>query len=148
MSVIPRPQYVFGTMSPYPTHKNVMAVNHMAFSKFACSSSWNLQIPIYIIFFCFSCVYVCRSVRVRRVGLCKWEYLFLFLCFRAVNFYLFILLVVFRRRQTKAYVWCRFYRYKRERARFIVKHSRFGYICVGMYVWMYIYFFGQFFFKF
>lgn len=42
--VIPRPQYVFGTMSPYPTHKNVMAVSHMAFSKFECSSSWNLCI--------------------------------------------------------------------------------------------------------
>lgn len=43
VKVIPRPQYVFGTMSPYPTHKNVMAVSHMAFSKFACSSSWNLR---------------------------------------------------------------------------------------------------------
>lgn len=41
--VMPRPQYVFGTMSPYPTHKNVMAVSHMAFSKFECSSSWNLH---------------------------------------------------------------------------------------------------------
>lgn len=44
VNVIPRPQYVFGTISPYPTHKKVMAVSHMEFSKFECSSSWNLKL--------------------------------------------------------------------------------------------------------
>lgn len=39
VNVMPRPQYVFGTKSPYPTHKNVIAVSHMEFNKFACSSS-------------------------------------------------------------------------------------------------------------
>lgn len=49
VNVMPRPQYVFGTMSPYPTHKNVMAVSQNAFSRFANSSSWNLC----EFFFCF-----------------------------------------------------------------------------------------------
>lgn len=31
-TVMPRPQYVFGTISPYPTHKNVIAVNQSAFN--------------------------------------------------------------------------------------------------------------------
>ena len=39
VSVIPRPQYVLGTISPYPTHKKVIAVSHIEFNKFACSSS-------------------------------------------------------------------------------------------------------------
>lgn len=39
---MPRPQYVLGTMSPNPTLKNVIAINHIAFKRFACSSSWNL----------------------------------------------------------------------------------------------------------
>lgn len=42
LTAIPLPQYVFGTMSPKPTLKNVIAINHMAFNKLACSSSWNL----------------------------------------------------------------------------------------------------------
>lgn len=40
--VMPRPQYVFGTMSPYPMLRRVMATSHMAFNKLAWSSSWNL----------------------------------------------------------------------------------------------------------
>ena len=36
---IPRPQYVFGTTSPYPTHKNVMATSQRLFNMFPNSSS-------------------------------------------------------------------------------------------------------------
>lgn len=43
VTAIPRPQYVLGTMSPKPTLKKVIAINHMEFSKLACSSSWNLE---------------------------------------------------------------------------------------------------------
>lgn len=43
LTAIPRPQYVFGTISPKPTLKNVIAISHIAFSRFACSSSWNLH---------------------------------------------------------------------------------------------------------
>lgn len=39
LTAIPLPQYVFGTMSPKPTDRNVIAISHMAFSKLACSSS-------------------------------------------------------------------------------------------------------------
>lgn len=41
--VMPRPQYVLGTISPYPTHRKVIAVSHIEFNKFAWSSSWNLR---------------------------------------------------------------------------------------------------------
>lgn len=39
LTAIPRPQYVFGTISPKPTLKNVIAISHIAFKRFACSSS-------------------------------------------------------------------------------------------------------------
>jgi hypothetical protein len=42
LTAIPRPQYVFGTISPNPTLRNVIAINHIEFNRFACSSSWNL----------------------------------------------------------------------------------------------------------
>ena len=42
VTAMPRPQYVFGTISPKPTLKNVIAISHIAFKRFACSSSWNL----------------------------------------------------------------------------------------------------------
>ena len=42
VTAIPRPQYVLGTISPNPTLRNVMAISHIAFSRLACSSSWNL----------------------------------------------------------------------------------------------------------
>lgn len=35
LTAIPRPQYVLGTISPNPTLKNVIAINHILFSKFA-----------------------------------------------------------------------------------------------------------------
>jgi hypothetical protein len=44
VTAIPLPQYVLGTISPYPTLKNVMAISHMVFSKLACSASWYLEI--------------------------------------------------------------------------------------------------------
>lgn len=42
VTAIPRPQYVLGTISPYPTLRNVIAMSHMAFRRLACSSSWYL----------------------------------------------------------------------------------------------------------
>lgn len=45
--VMPLPQYVLGTMSPYPTQRKVMAVSHIEFNKLACSSSWNLSDRIF-----------------------------------------------------------------------------------------------------
>lgn len=39
VNVMPRPQYVFGTISPYPTHRNVIAVSQKAFNMLANSSS-------------------------------------------------------------------------------------------------------------
>lgn len=42
LTAIPLPQYVFGTMSPKPTERNVIAISHIALSRLACSSSWNL----------------------------------------------------------------------------------------------------------
>lgn len=43
LTAMPRPQYVFGTISPKPTLKNVIAMSHMEFKRLACSSSWNLN---------------------------------------------------------------------------------------------------------
>ena len=43
LTAMPRPQYVFGTISPKPTLKNVIAISHIEFNKLACSSSWNLN---------------------------------------------------------------------------------------------------------
>lgn len=43
LTAIPRPQYVFGTMSPKPTLRKVIAISHMEFNRLACSSSWNLS---------------------------------------------------------------------------------------------------------
>ena len=43
VTAIPLPQYVLGTMSPYPTLRNVMAISHMVLSRLACSSSWYLH---------------------------------------------------------------------------------------------------------
>ena len=40
---IPRPQYVLGTTSPYPTHKKVMATSQRLFNMFPNSSSWCLS---------------------------------------------------------------------------------------------------------
>lgn len=40
---IPRPQYVFGTKSPYPTDKNVMAIIHMEFKILECLESRYLK---------------------------------------------------------------------------------------------------------
>lgn len=42
LTAMPLPQYVFGTMSPKPTLKKVIAISHIALRRFACSSSWNL----------------------------------------------------------------------------------------------------------
>lgn len=42
LTAIPLPQYVFGTMSPKPTERKVIAISHIALSRLACSSSWNL----------------------------------------------------------------------------------------------------------
>lgn len=42
LTAIPRPQYVLGTISPNPTLRNVIAISHIEFKRFACSSSWNL----------------------------------------------------------------------------------------------------------
>lgn len=42
LTAIPRPQYVFGTMSPKPTLRKVIEISHMEFRRLACSSSWNL----------------------------------------------------------------------------------------------------------
>lgn len=39
LTAMPRPQYVFGTISPKPTLRKVIAINHMAFNRLACSSS-------------------------------------------------------------------------------------------------------------
>lgn len=38
-TAMPRPQYVFGTMSPKPTLRKVIAISHIALRRFACSSS-------------------------------------------------------------------------------------------------------------
>lgn len=35
LTAIPLPQYVLGTISPNPTLKNVIAINHIEFNKFA-----------------------------------------------------------------------------------------------------------------
>ena len=35
-----RPQYVLGTISPYPMDKNVIEIIHMEFKKFWCLTSW------------------------------------------------------------------------------------------------------------
>lgn len=43
LTAMPRPQYVFGTISPKPTLKNVIAISHMELRRLACSSSWNLN---------------------------------------------------------------------------------------------------------
>lgn len=43
LTAIPLPQYVLGTMSPKPTLRKVIAINHIALRRFACSSSWNLE---------------------------------------------------------------------------------------------------------
>lgn len=40
---IPRPQYVLGTMSPYPMERNVMAIIHIELRMLACSASWCLR---------------------------------------------------------------------------------------------------------
>ena len=34
------PQYVLGTISPYPMDKNVMDIIHIEFNKFLCFTSW------------------------------------------------------------------------------------------------------------
>uniref|UniRef100_A0A2M4DAY9 Putative secreted protein n=1 Tax=Anopheles darlingi TaxID=43151 RepID=A0A2M4DAY9_ANODA len=39
LTAMPRPQYVLGTISPKPTLRKVIAINHMAFNRLACSSS-------------------------------------------------------------------------------------------------------------
>lgn len=43
VTAMPLPQYVLGTISPYPTERNVMDINHIVFNRLACSSSWCLQ---------------------------------------------------------------------------------------------------------
>lgn len=48
VTAMPRPQYVFGTMSPKPTLRNVIAISHMAFNRLACSSSWNLYVLCFV----------------------------------------------------------------------------------------------------
>ncbi len=40
---MPLPQYVLGTMSPYPTHKKVMATSHRLLRMLPYSSSWYLK---------------------------------------------------------------------------------------------------------
>lgn len=53
VTAMPRPQYVFGTMSPKPTLRNVIAISHMAFNRLACSSSWNLYVLCFVFFVVF-----------------------------------------------------------------------------------------------
>lgn len=43
LTAMPLPQYVLGTISPKPTLRKVIAISHIALSRFACSSSWNLK---------------------------------------------------------------------------------------------------------
>ena len=51
VNVMPRPQYVFGTISPYPTQRNVIAVSQKAFRMLANSSSWLLLMFVFVCLF-------------------------------------------------------------------------------------------------
>ena len=44
---IARPQYVCGTISPYPTERNVMATSHSELGKLWCSTSWSISHTLY-----------------------------------------------------------------------------------------------------
>lgn len=41
----PFPQYVWGTMSPYPMDRNVMEMSHMAPRKLLVTSCWSWYLP-------------------------------------------------------------------------------------------------------
>jgi hypothetical protein len=70
-------------MSPYPTHKKVIAVNHIEFSKLACSSSWNLY-RIKFQFFGFFASFQDKHFQARGNGC---ENLFLVIFFEIKFFY-------------------------------------------------------------